>query len=134
MLYYNNILAVESQWLIDNVIISQANYNYMTYNHKLKVLRRGCNSTPALVEYDSIPERFKVKIKEVLGCNPYDAVRQNRIADLIEHSPEASRFFDSFTTADGKHLPADKRREYYANAIILNAVRAFELQHKAQRA
>ena len=51
----------------------------MTYNHKLKVLRRGCNSTPALVEYDS--------------------------------------------------LPADKRREYYANAIILNAVRAFELQH-----
>lgn len=134
MLYYNNILAVESQWLIDNVIISQANYNYMTYNHKLNVLRRGCNSTPALVEYDSIPERFKVKIKEVLGCNPYDAVRQNRIADLIEHSPEASSFFDSFITADGKHLPLEKRREYYANAIVLNAVQAFEKQHRASRA
>ena len=134
MVYYNNILAVEARVLIDNSIMGYENYKKLSKRNQLHILRRGCNSTPALVEYDSIPERFKVKIKEVLGCNPYDAVRQNRIADLIEHSPEASRFFDSFTTADGKHLPADKRREYYANAIVLNAVRAFELQHKAQRA
>lgn len=134
MMYYNNILAVEARMLIDESIMSKSNYDKLAHTQKLHILRRGCNSTPALVEYDSIPERFKVKIQAVLGCNPYDAVRQNRIADLIEHSPEASRFFDSFTTADGKHLPADKRREYYANAIILNAVRAFELQHKAQRA
>ncbi len=134
MEFYNNILCESSRWLIDNGIISQSNYNYLTYNNKLNVVRRGCNSTPALVEYESLPDRFKIKLREVLGCDPYDAVRQNRIADLIEDSTEASVFFNNFITAEGKHLPFDKRREYYANAVILNAVHAFECQHKAQRA
>lgn len=134
MEYYNNILAVESMWLVENGIMKYEYYKKMSLRKQIHVLRRGCNSTPALVEYDSIPERFRMKIIEVLGCDPYTAVKENRIADMIENSTEASMFFDSFLTADGKHLPLEKRREYYANAIVLNAVHAFESQHKAQRA
>ena len=135
MEFYNNILAVEAMSeLIDAGIMSQANYNWLTYHNKIHVIRHGCPGTPALVEYDSIPERFRMKIIEVLGCDPYTAVKENRIADMIENSTEASMFFDSFLTADGKHLPLEKRREYYANAIVLNAVQAFEKQHRASRA
>ncbi|MBO4777423.1 MAG: hypothetical protein J5588_02925 [Bacteroidales bacterium] len=135
MEYYNNILAVDvMNDLVDNGVMSYCNYKKLSSRNLIHVIRHGCPGTPALVEYESLPTRFKAKVDENCGGNPYNVVKQNIIADLIEHSPEASRFFDSFTTADGKHLPADKRREYYANAIILNAVRAFELQHKAQRA
>lgn len=126
-------MAVESAWLIDNDIITQGNYNKMSATHKIHVLRRGCNATPALVEYESLPERFKQKVKDIVG-DPYKIVKQNRIAELIEDSLEASKFFDEFITAEGKYLPVEKRREYYVNAIVLNAVRAFENQHKSQRA
>lgn len=105
----------------------------MSARKQIHVLRRGCNATPALVEYESLPERFKEKIKQLIG-NPYDVVKVNRIAELIDTDSEASAFFDQFITAEGKYLPAEKRREYYANAIVLNAVRAFENQHKSQRA
>lgn len=133
MEYYNNILAIDSNWLISNGIISQGNYNKMTAMKKIQVIRRGCYGTPALVSYESLPERFKSKIVEIVG-NPYNTVQVNAIAELIEESIEASQYFDSFVTSEGKHLPAEKRREYYANAIILNAVHAFETQHKAKRA
>lgn len=133
MEYYNNILASESAWLIDNNIISKSNYDKLVNLRKIHILRRGCNATPALVEYESLPDRFKEKIKQLVG-NPYDVVKVNRIAELIDSDSEASAFFDQFITAEGKYLPAEKRREYYANAIVLNAVRAFENQHKSQRA
>ena len=74
MEYFNNILAVESAWLIDNNIITGGSYRRLTYENKIHVLRRGCNATPALVEYESLPERFKEKIKQLVG-NPYDVVK-----------------------------------------------------------
>ncbi len=125
MQYYNNILAVESSWLVDSGIITFGNYINLRKRKQIHVLRRGCNATPALVEYESLPDRFKEKIKQLVG-NPYDVVKVNRIAELIDSDSEASAFFDQFITAEGKYLPAEKRREYYANAIVLNAVRAFE--------
>lgn len=133
MQYYNNILVLESQWLIDAGIMTPAQYRNTSFRQQIHVLRRGCNATPALVEYESLPDRFKEKIKQLIG-NPYDVVKVNRIAELIDTDSEASSFFDQFITAEGKYLPAEKRREYYANAIVLNAVRAFENQHKSQRA
>lgn len=88
MEYYNNILAVESQWMIDEGIISAGNYRKLSYLNKIHVLRRGCNATPALVEYESLPERFKQKVKDIVG-DPYKIVKQNRIAELIDDSSEA---------------------------------------------
>lgn len=74
MEYYNNILAVESRWMIDSGIMTIAQYDHSVARKQIHVLRRGCNATPALVEYESLPERFKQKVKDIVG-DPYKIVK-----------------------------------------------------------
>lgn len=108
MEYYNNILAVEARWLCDSGVLKYEHFRSLERRRQINVLRRGCNATPALVEYESLPERFKQKVKDIVG-DPYKIVKQNRIAELIDDSSEASKFFDEFITAEGKYLPVEKK-------------------------
>lgn len=123
MEYYNNILCVEVRWLMDNGIMSKHQYVGLSRRNQINVVRRGCNGTPALVGYDSIPERFKPMIKKALGCDPYAAAKIKQVEIRIEHDAEIARFFDEdFVLADGRNLPKETRAEYYANAIVLEAI------------
>ncbi len=121
MQYYNNILTIEAGWLIEQGIMTQANYKQLATRQDIRVVRRGCRGREALIDYESMPERFKRKVDAIVK-DPYKAVRYNMLAELIDHSIEASEFFEGYTLADGRHLPADKRRQYYADAIVLNAI------------
>ena len=68
MEYYNNILCVEAGWLINEVgVLSNTNYDALVQRRQLNVVRRGCLNTPALVAYDSIPERFRKLIADKYG-------------------------------------------------------------------
>ena len=125
MIYFNNILCVEAGWLVDKGVMTSDNYRQMNSRRDIHVVRRGCRNTPALVDYESLPERFKRKVDEVLraerGCTAYEAARVNEIEVLIENSTEIAHYFDAYLTASGKHLPQEKRREYYANAVVIEA-------------
>lgn len=90
--------------------------------NQLQVLRRGCRNTPALVAYDSIPEQYKIKIKEKLGCDPAEAANGVTLEHYIEHNTYISNFFNTYLLDDGRYLPKKTAVEYYYNAIILNAI------------
>ena len=128
MEYYNNVLCFEAGWLIDNDIVSKSNYDKLTKRNKLQVVRRACRNTPALVAYDSMPDRFKATIKDKIGSDPYKVSEINLLEEYIEHSSEASRFFnEEFKLSDGRFLPKNTRNEYYTNAILLNAIQTLIL-------
>lgn len=133
MEYYNNILCAAAEWLIDSGIMTEYQYRNLVIRKQINVVRRGCRNTPALVAYDSIPERFKVKIKEVLKADPYEVARVNEIAVRIAHSEENSKFFEEYLLADGRHLPREARQEYYANSIVLDAIHRLLQDKKAFR-
>lgn len=132
MQYYNNILTIEAGWLIEQGIMTQANYRNLTTRQDIRVVRRGCRGKEALVDYESMPERFKRKVDAIVS-DPYKAVKFNMLAELINHSIEASEYFEGYTLADGRHLPADKRRQYYADAIVLNAIHELINKRTAKR-
>lgn len=132
MQYYNNILSVEASWLLSHGIMSAECYRSLTRRNDIDVLRRGCRNTPALVAYESMPDRFRRKVDEIVK-NPYDAARSNAVEGRIVHSAEASGFFDGYEIGDGRHLPVDKRREYYFDAIVLDAVHALIADRAAKR-
>ena len=132
MQYYNNILSVEASWLLSHGIMSAECYRSLTRRNDIDVLRRGCRNTPALVAYESLPERFRRKV-DALVREPYKAVYVNVIERHIRHSAEASQWFDGYTMVDGRHLPADKRHEYYTNAIVLDAVRSVITERTTKR-
>lgn len=132
MQYYNNILAVEAQWLVDNGIITYPNYKQLSARHDINVVRRGCAGTTALVAFESLPERFKTKVLQIVP-DPYKTARTNAVEDCIEQSARTAEFFDTYKIGD-KNLPPDKRREYYANAIILDGIRTLIANRRAKRA
>ena len=133
MQYYNNTLCVEAGWLVQAGIMSKPGYDKLSRAGDLRVLRRGCRETPALVAYDSMPERFKARIRALVG-DPYRAVKENVLEGLIEESAEAAAWLDGYETADGRRLPAGKRREYYADAVVLDAMGRMMNDRRARRA
>jgi hypothetical protein len=123
MEYYNNILCFEAGWLVDNQITTRTNYDNLAKRKQIQVVRRASRNTPALVAYDSMPDRFKEAIIEKMGGDPYKLAKLNALEDLIEHNTEASKFFnEDFKLSDGRWLPKQTRNEYYRNAIILDAI------------
>ena len=132
MQYYNNILTVEANWLIAQGIMSKPNYDQMRARKDIRVVRRGCRGQEALVDYESMPERFRRKVDEIVK-DPYKAVRTNAVEECIAHSAEVSDYFDSYQIGDDRHLPVDKRREYYANAIVFDAIHTLIINRSAKR-
>lgn len=123
MEYFNNILAVEVGWMIREGIMKDYDYKHLAYrSHDIQVIRPACRNTPALVAYDSMPDRYKKAIVERVG-DPRKQARQNVLEGLIEHSATATTFFEDYMIDDDRHLPADKRREYYTNAVVLDGVK-----------
>lgn len=123
MEYYNNILTVEAGWMIEQGVMTKMEYDNLVHHSKdIQVVRRACRNTPALVAYDSMPDRYKKAIVERVG-DPRKQARQNVLEGLIEHSAAATTFFEDYMIDDDRHLPADKRREYYTNAVVLDGVK-----------
>jgi len=131
--YYNGILCVEAGWLYgDSGIISKYNYKNLRIRKKIRVLRRACKGTPALVEYDSLPGRFKQAIIDQFG-DPNKMISHNTFADYIEQDPDAFSFFSSYRLPDGRALTESTIRQYVANSSILNALKNITLNTRARR-
>lgn len=121
MEYWNNILCCEAKWLMDSGVMSRENYKKLSLREDIRVVRRGCRNTPALVDYESLPERFRQEVRKRVK-DPYSAVRLNILETRIEANPEASDYYERYETPSGKHLPAARRREYYATVVVLEAI------------
>lgn len=120
--YVNNNLAIEAGWLIDQGITSKDNYDAYVKRHKIRVVRRGCRNTPAMIDYESMPDRFKRAVVEKLGRSPYQDVKKSQIEINIEHDAKLSQYFDDYSFDNGRRIPKETRLEYYTNAIVLKAI------------
>jgi hypothetical protein len=133
---YNNTLCVHASWLCSD-FISKPNYKWLKSQYKLRVLRRGCRNTPALVEYISIPAHIRQLIINKVG-DPLKFHQANAFENKLKQDEAARRYFANHTTHNGKGLPSKRIEEYHANAVILNALlqefKAYEAKRKALQA
>lgn len=126
---YGGRIAIESRWLIDNGVVSNSNYRFLTQTHKLNVLRRGCKATGALVDYNSMPLRFRVKVEEILGGSPEKLMEDKGLLRSCLEYREANckdmdvwDWFAKVRCRDGGMLAEDKIRRMANSAKILNAI------------
>ena len=132
--YQNNILCVEAGWLYnDGEIMTFHTYKTQKRRDFITIARRGCKGTPALVEYDNMPTRFKNLIIEKHG-DPHKTTKHSSFKDLIQNNTNHyDYFFTEFTLSNGSHLPDKTKREYYANAIILNTCHKISNDNTSRR-
>lgn len=133
MEYYNNILSFEAGWLIESDIVTKSNYDNLVHRKQLQVVRRASRNTPALIAYDSMPERIKKAIKEKIKGDPYEQIKYSELEDLIEQNAAASNFFESFKLNDGRFIPKQTRLAYYNNAIVLEAIHKLIISKRGKR-
>ena len=120
MEYYNNIPCLTCSELTDG-IITTSNYSKMAHRGKLKVLRRGCYGTEALISFDSLPGKIKILVVAKYG-NPYEQTKRFSLKENIVTDANAISFYLNYKLSDGRNLPAETQTEYTANASVLNAV------------
>lgn len=128
------ILATEIIESPDNPkgFISINNYKQLCHRGHIKVARRACYGTPALVDFDSLPLRYRQLYISRLG-DPYRIMKDNFISSYIVRDPNAYTYYRSYRLDDGRSLPDDKIEEYIINAEILSAVNKIVNDRKAIR-
>lgn len=124
--YFEGRLCVEGGWLIEAGIVSKANYDYNSKKANWIIARRGNNGNPALIEWDSMPTRFKNAIIALVG-DPKKILLKSFLEQNIKPDAVASKFFNEYQLPDGRRLVQtnpDAAQRYYNNAIVLNAIHA----------
>jgi hypothetical protein len=94
----------------------------MVYRNKMNRLQRGGNGRPALIEYQSIPFKFRQAIEAKLGYDPTQTAKHQYFRQHIQVDKEAVTFFSHYQLQNGHPLPIDRQKEYHQNAMILNAL------------
>lgn len=120
--YYNSVLCVSAGWLYgDGQILTKSNYDALVRRGWIKVLRRASYNTPALVAFDTIPERFRSEIIRITG-DPHQKASRTTFKDNITPDAAALEFFSAYKLSDGRNLPEATVLEYCNNAAILNTI------------
>ena len=120
--FHNDTLCIPAAELYGKAeIITRHNYDRLTQRGGLRVVRRGCKGTPALVEFSSMKSWIKNAVINLYG-DPGDKMVVHYFAEYIKPDAEAAHFFSRYKLEDGRLLPENIQREYRTNAELLDAI------------
>lgn len=120
MEYCGGRLCISARELIDNGIVTVANYGNWINRDRVDVARRGGGSKGhgALIVVESLPTKYKALVDELFP-DAGNVRLAGWVRDNYEQDQEAVRFFfDKSKT--GVVLPVEKASEYVVNASVLN--------------
>lgn len=136
MQYLNNTIAVTYQELTrgddGEAVLSVSNYKALMRRKQLIIIRPGKGlGHPALIEWASLPTRFKEKFCSKYG-NPEAML--NKDEEMLRYDQQAKEFFADYILENGSRIKEDKQMEYVINASVLNRlIEMTRLQHTQRR-
>lgn len=118
--------------------MSISEYKHLVSRKQVNVLRQGKGvGNYALIEYASIPKRFKAAFVAKYG-EPEEIMRQEIEAarTFLPQDSAAQQFFATYKLEDGKYIQEDFQTAYVLNARVLNvllgAVNTQQVQHRSK--
>lgn len=132
--FYQNTLTVPAALLYeDGEILTKPNYDKLCRVGKIRRAREGKGlGNYALVEFATIPERFRVKIIAKLGYPPKKQV-QHQILKYRTTDYEAVDFFATYMVDENRTLSPEHQEQYVADAEMLQALDAYIKEMKMFR-
>jgi hypothetical protein len=135
MEYFENMICVTVDDLCygENPVMTKSNYDNLIRRKQVNVVRSGKGlNCYALVEYASLPERFRYKFEALKG-KPEELLREQSAPAWIPISRDARRFFwEEFEFANGEPLTDPKKAEYTHNASMIEHI-IMELHDRVAR-
>ncbi len=89
-------------------------------NDDMKVVR-GCRGRNVSIIFDTIADEYKEVIIAKLG-DPRVEAPKNTFRSIVQRDEQAVSYYSNYLLNGGRNLPADKIKEYSANADVLNAL------------
>ena len=133
-LFDQTLVTVTVQQLTDasqgEAVMSYACYKKLVQRGRISVIRQGKGlGNCALVDYDSLPTRFKQRYIAKYG----DLHMQKNKEQDIRLDTDARTFFEEYTLPDGTHIKGEKIAEFTLNATVLNMLIDMEKTQGVQR-
>jgi len=102
MQYHNNILCLTYDEVIS--ILPKGTYDSLKSRGNINVHGIGGNGRIVLIEYETMPVKYKKLVKENYG-DPYAYVAKQPILNSIEWDYEASTYYSRYILQNGSRLP-----------------------------
>ena len=120
MEYYEGKLCVSARELLDNGIMTKANYAQKAWKGQIDVARRGGGAAGnyALIVVDSLPRVYKEKVQELYPDGDLTHLKL-WVCSNYETDQNAVAFFHD-RAKTGLELSPEKIKEYVTNASVLN--------------
>jgi len=115
------MITVTVQQLTDassgEAVMSYECYKKLAQRKSITVVRPGKGlDHPALVDFESLPTRFKERFIAIYG----DPHMQPTSQPELRMDPHARAFFEDYLLPDNTHIKSDKIAEFTLNASVLN--------------
>jgi hypothetical protein len=136
MEYYNDILCINYDELVNNVITYHQFKWYQRCN-KIQPVRRACRGNYALYSVESLPEKFKDEVKQKCDIPARQAESKETANDLLSHiriDDAALKFYKDYVHRNGREIDPAVQVKYANSAAILNAIAELIRIHKNARA
>ena len=137
MEYYGKVLCVTIKELTEGnekspAIMTISNYSIMVNRDKINVIRRACINNHALIEYDSLPEKYKHRFVDKYG-DPHELEKERFAHPLFKIDTEARKFYFSERLKNGESIPDRIQEEYVINASVLNLLLHYYMEQQRLR-
>ena len=123
--FHQNILTVPARALYEELgVMSKPNYDRLCRAGKLNSVRTaGGLGNTALIEFHSIPERFKPQIIEAWGAPPKEDDK-NELLSYYKPDYQAQDFYANYILSEtgDRTLSPEVQNEYTINAQMLQAI------------
>ena len=113
-------------------VITTANLKALVRKGQVQQVQRGGNGRVALYAVESLPLKWRTEVYKRYP-DLQEQAESREFIDTVEPDGAALNFYQTYTLADGRHLPEDKVLEYASNAAIMNAFRRCWDAHVSKR-
>lgn len=113
-------------------VMTAANWKMLIHRKRINLVRRACFGRQALVEYATLPEKYRKKFEAKYG-DPVRILSDDHISIVMNE--DARDYFSKATYPNGERLTDRQIDEYTLNASVLDALLdEVERQKSARRA
>lgn len=135
MLIQDGIVQLEFADLVNDRCLSKPAYDKALASGQIVRTQRGNNGRPALIDWTTLPEKYKELVRAHLGGDPEQLARAQELERHMVLRPEDERYIDDFRAGNGYMLTDDRRRSLKRAARVMAFLAALaDMPHAKARA
>ncbi|MBL8002356.1 MAG: hypothetical protein JNL05_10380 [Flavobacteriales bacterium] len=119
MLIRDGIVLLEFTELVNSECLSKPAYDKAVREGRIAVIQKGGGNHPALIDWASLPERYKEMVRARMGGDPAELVKVKTIDRFLKLRPEDERYLDGFRASNGLMLTPEKRSSLKKSARVM---------------